>query len=434
MFKNFDIFLKVKMIREYIKNYFKNFNPEILVQAPARINLINPLDAVEGDFWMPAVAVEGTKNPLSAFVYIRKISNWSKIKYFEFKIDKTDNPKIILKEENNLTKNIKKIKKKFESEFKLIYATLYRIFLTNSSLWRKIKNTNIEIGILSTIPRQSGLGGSSSIILAVLFGLVKFFNCINKPFKLSDNDLPLNKDILAEMCTKVEDKDLSITAGYSDRYVIARGGLSFTSYYGKLYHKEITQEPLAIYDRIDEIYDIKNLPIIVCFSGSIHKSGNVHKKLRDLYLNKNPDILKKYKDLAEIAWKSRFSLMRKDWKQLGVFFRKNTKIMNEIMEIAEFEYGIGLANNILIQLIEDHPNVYGVKLTGAGGGGSVFALVDPHSIDKIMSLWKKKLNEIVDDEELFKKLFPNYPSKIRIELKKAQFFQIKINKTGVKKF
>ncbi|MFW9970332.1 MAG: hypothetical protein ACFFDF_09040, partial [Candidatus Odinarchaeota archaeon] len=56
-----------------IKKFLLDLKPDIIVQAPARINLINPLDAVEGDFWMPSVAINGLKNPLSAFLYIKKI-------------------------------------------------------------------------------------------------------------------------------------------------------------------------------------------------------------------------------------------------------------------------------------------------------------------------------------------------------------------------
>ncbi len=420
------------MIVEYIKNYFNKLKPDILVHSPSRINLINPLDAVEADFWMPAVAIEGEDYPLSVFVYIKEIRNRSKIKIFQLDYDNNGNANIKLIEEKILTKSINEVKSQFLGEYKLIYASLYRLYLTNNTLWKKIEKSNFEIGILSTIPRQSGLGGSSSIILALLYGLADYFGFINNTSNLNSTDLPINKDIIAEMCTKIEDKDLNITAGYSDRYVIARGGLSFCSYQGKLYHKEITQEPLAVYDRIDELYDINELPIIVCFSGSTHESGNVHKKLRELYLNKNPEILEKYKELAEIAWKSRFSLMMKDWEQLGIYFKKNTNIMNEIMQIAEFKYGIGLANNILIKLIEEHNDVYAAKLTGAGGGGSVFALVNPKKIINVLNYWKNRLNKLIKNPAFFKQKFPDFPLEIRNKLKKAQFFQIKINKTGVK--
>ncbi len=296
----------------------------------------------------------------------------------------------------------------------------------------KFKNNNFEIGILTTIPRQSGLGGSASIIIAILYGFAKYFGLYKNLTCINKEDFPINRDIIAEMATKVEDDDLKITAGYGDRYVIARGGLSFCSYYGKLHHKELSMEPLAIYDRIDLSYDIKSLPIIICFSGVSHESGSVHEKLRKVYLQKDPKILNCYKKLAEISWKSRFAIMKQDWNLLGKYFRENTAIMNDIMRYVGFIHGIGLANNILINLIEDHPDVYAAKLTGAGGGGSVFALVNPEKIDKVLHDWKYNLNDVIDNKETFLSHFPLHPLEIRQKLKKAQFFRIKIV-SGVKK-
>jgi len=112
-------------------------------------------------------------------------------------------------------------------------------------------------------------------------------------------------------------------------------------------------------------------------------------------------------------------------------FRLNTKIMNLIMQYSGFEYGIGLANNILINIIENHPDVYAVKLTGAGGGGSVFALVKPDKIDIVLKDWQQNLYEVINNDNLFLSLFPNYPIEIRDSLRNAQFFKIKIGE-GVK--
>lgn len=415
-----------------IKSFIESKNPEILVQAPSRINLINPLDAVEGDFWMPSVAVNGIENPLSTFVYVKKINSQSKV--CKYKIIKTYNKyEFELECKENLTKKVIDISDYKNSEFRLFHACISRLFKTYKNYKNAFINQNLEIGIITTIPKQSGLGGSASIIIGILYGLVSFLQLKEKDNNLEKALLPINKDIIAEIATKVEHNDLKITAGYSDRYIISRGGLCFISYVGKLHHRKIGLEPLAVCDRIDELYDIKQLPIIICSSGVIHDSGSVHEKLRKLYLEKDEIVIKGYFDLAEISWKSRFALMKHDWKQLGDYFQKNTEIMNRVMIHAGFKHGIGLANNFLIDLIIGNPYVYAVKLTGAGGGGSVFALVKPKRIDYVFNEWRESLLEVIKDEDDFKKKFPSYPLKLREDLKNAQFFKIAIDVYGVQK-
>ncbi len=367
---------------------------------------------------MPSVAINGINNPLSAFFYIKKIEGRNRLKIYDVK-RLANNYVVCLKHEETLSKSKKEIRIKLNGQNKLIYASIYRFFKVSSYFEKILLKSNIEIGLISTIPKQSGLGGSAAIIIAVLFGFAKYFDLYNNINRLRENEFPINKDIIAEMATKVEDEDLKITAGYGDRYVISRGGLSFCSYYGRLQHKEISQEPLAIYDRIDNIYELNNVPIIICYSGVHHQSGNVHRKLRRIYLEKNPIFLNSYKKLAKIAWKSRFAIMRRDWSALGKYFRENTKIMNYVMKKAGFKHGIGLANNILIRIIEVHLDVYAAKLTGAGGGGSVFALVNPNKIQTILKYWEDKLNEIIKSEDVFTSYFPSYPVEIIKKLKSA---------------
>jgi mevalonate kinase len=418
------------MLNQILK-FINKLNPKIIVQAPSRINLINPLDAVEGDYWMPSVAINGIRNPLSVFVYIKPIKEVSIVKSYSIR-DQFGKLNICVEHEEQISKGISNPEEKLNGKFKLFYASICRFIKTNSLFWEKFKNSNFELGILTTIPPQSGLGGSAAIIVAILYCFAKYFGLYKSHNCMKESDLPINRDIIAEMATKVEDHDLKITAGYGDRYVISRGGLSFCSYLGKLHHKNISQEPLAIYDRIDLVYDIQNLPIIVCFSGVIHDSGSVHEKLRRIYLNNDPFLLKSYRDLSVISWKSRFALMKQDWKLLGDYFKENTVIMNEVMKYVGFTYGIGLSNNILIRLIEGHPDVFSAKLTGAGGGGSVFALVKPDKIEAVLHDWEQNLNEIINNESTFLSLFPEYPLEIRKNLKNTKFFRIKIA-SGVKK-
>ncbi|MFX0076240.1 MAG: hypothetical protein ACFE96_12415 [Candidatus Hermodarchaeota archaeon] len=405
-----------------ILEFINKLKPKIVIQAPSRINLINPLDAVEGDFWMPSVAINGIRNPLSVFVYIKPIKEFSIVKSYSIR-DQFGTLRIRVEHEEKISKSLSIPETKLKGELKLFYASIYRFIKTNSFFWEKFKNSNFELGFLTTIPPQSGLGGSASIIVGIMYCFAKYFGLYKRLSCMKEDDFPINKDIIAEMATKVEDLDLKITAGYGDRYVISRGGLSFCSYIGKLHHKKLSQEPLAVYDRIDLEYNIQNLPIIVCFSGVTHDSGGVHEKLRQAYLNKDPFLLKSYKNLAEISWKSRFALMKQDWRLLGDYFKENTIIMNEVMKRVGFTHGIGLFNNILIKLIEDHPDVFSAKLTGAGGGGSVFALVNPDKIEDVLHDWEQNLNEIIHNDSIFLSRFPDYPLEIRKKLKNTQFFR-----------
>ncbi len=416
---------------QQILNFIKGLNPDIVIQAPARINLINPLDAVEGDFWMPSAAINGLNNPLSVFVYIKRREMFCSIKFYS-NLDDTGKLNICVLKEEKIEKDLNDIMNKFKGDFKLFYASIYRLIKTYSAFREKFKKENFEIGIITTIPLKSGLGGSAAIIIGIMYGLAKYFGLYNNLNCLKTGEYPINRDILAEMATKVEDQDLKITAGYGDRYVIARGGLGFCSYFGKIFHKKISLEPLAIYDRIDLTYKIKSLPIIICFSGVVHESGAVHEKLRRYYLDGDPTIIEGYQSLAEISWKSRFALMKHDWKQLGDYFKENTAIMNNLMRHVGFLHGIGFFNNILIHLIEHNSDVFAAKLTGAGAGGSIFALVKPDRIDTVLLGWKDELNKVITNEEYYLSLFPEYPLEVRDQLKNAQFYKIKIV-PGVKK-
>jgi galactokinase/mevalonate kinase-like predicted kinase len=411
-----------------IKKFVFKLKPNIFIQAPARINLINPLDAVEGDFWMPSVAINGIEDPLSVFVYIKEIHDKSVVKFYDIKTER-NKANITLKTQEELVKNRLFLEEVINDDLKIIYASIYRLSIFNSYFWNKFREKNIEIGIITTIPRQSGLGGSASIIIGLLYGLAEFFHIYNNFSHLKPGEFPINKDVIAEIATKVEDKDLRVTAGYSDRYVISRGGLCFCSYIGKLHHMEFSKEPLAVYDRINDTYNITNLPIIVCYSGIIHESGSIHGKLRESYLMKEPKILRDYEKLSEIAWKSRFAIMKKDWRLLGKYFKENTELMNKVMKNAGFKNGIGLGNNLLINLIQDHPEVYAVKLTGAGGGGSVFALANPNKLDDVLMDWKNKLSNLIYEQEKFASL----PLDIIKGLRNAKFYKIRIDPYGVKK-
>lgn len=101
------------------------------------------------------------------------------------------------------------------------------------------------------------------------------------------------------------------------------------------------------------------------------------------------------------------------------------------MQHCGFQFGIGWANKILIHLLKNNPFVYSVKLSGAGGGGSVFALVDPLKKQEILTEWKQKLTNLLQLPEKIHTEFPDITTEQILELQNAEFFDIRINFHGV---
>ena len=71
---------------------------------------------------------------------------------------------------------------------------------------------------------------------------------------------------------------------------------------------------------------------------------------------------------------------------------ENHRLVDEMMQYCGFTAGAGEANNRMIRAGLD-AGALGAKLTGAGGGGSVFMLTRPGQEREMAGLLGKKLDE-----------------------------------------
>jgi galactokinase len=77
-----------------------------------------------------------------------------------------------------------------------------------------------------------------------------------------------------------------------------------------------------------------------------------------------------------------------DLETFGELMNQNHRLVNEMMAYCCFEDGAGWANNLLIETALS-AGALGAKLTGAGSGGSVFALVRPGQEGRLMERWRQ---------------------------------------------
>ncbi len=236
---------------------------------------------------------------------------------------------------------------------------------------RLVELGGARIATWTDVPRQSGLGGSSLLVLLALAGLRAFYEldpCIHNDY------------VLAELAQRVEAQELGITCGYADRYVPLFGGLAYLDYRGKLHQRAIGEEPFVTYERLDPW--VPDLPLVIASTGVVRDSGDVHGVMRACYLEEyadyerggpKPFMLNVMEQVGATAWRGKMALLRGDWVKFGRLMAENHRLVDEMMVYCGLPGGTGEANNTLIQAALA-AGALGAKLTGAGGGGSVFAL------------------------------------------------------------
>jgi galactokinase/mevalonate kinase-like predicted kinase len=366
--------------------------PHIRLSLPARINILgNPGDGNEGDFATLSAAV-------------RRFAYAEIIEAEDYLLEQRDFPGA------RLSFPPSDIPLPYTGELDLLKGALNRLYSFSAELRQKLPLAPFHLAAWSELPRQSGLGGSSLFVMLTLAALREFYRLD----RLVHHDY-----LLAELAQRVEAEELGITCGYADRYVPLFGGLAYIDYRGKLRQTELFQEPLATYERFPGLEN--RLPLLAATTGLPHDSGDVHARMRPRYLDEHarwqeiggapPPMLRFMSAAWELAWRGKIALLAGDLATFGNLMNDNHRIVNEMMLYCGFTDGAGWANNLLISTALEN-GALGAKLTGAGSGGSVFALVPPAEQVRVLTAWQ----QIAD----------------QYKLEKAEFFPIEIVPFGLR--
>jgi galactokinase/mevalonate kinase-like predicted kinase len=276
----------------------------------------------------------------------------------------------------------------YDGDLDLLKGSINRLYRYSPEFREKLGQRGVRISTWTDVPRQSGLGGSSLFVLLALAGLREFYALDRH----AHNDY-----ILAELTQRVEAKELGITCGFADRYVPLFGGIAYLDYRGKLHHLNIRQEPYVTYERLDQWVD--DLPLVAISTGVVRDSGDVHGRMRPRYLQEYaewygtngaewPQMVRYMSGAWEVAWRGKIALLERDWETFGALMNQNHQLVNDMMTYCGFSDGAGWANNLCIE-VALKSGALGAKLTGAGSGGSVFALTRPGEEGKLMEIWKQ---------------------------------------------
>lgn len=346
---------------------------------PARINILgNPTDANEGDFATISAAVNlfaGAQVEPAEQIELRMIPPPQAGE--EAAVQAAPQFEIYLRQSGPLP---------YTGQLDLLKAAYNRLWAFSPEFREKSAAQGVRLSVWSHVPRQSGLAGSTLFVLLTLSGLRAFYQL--DPRRHNDY-------FLAELAQRAEALELGIACGFADRYVPLFGGLAYLDYRGKLHQRPLLEEPLVTYERLDSWAPA--LPLVAVSTGVQHESGEVHGRMRPRYVAEYddwqrrggppPEIVQLMQGAYRTAWQGKIALLQGDLEAFGALMNENHALVDRMMSLCGFADGAGWANNRMIAAAH-RAGALGAKLTGAGGGGSVFALTRPGQEEQLIQAWQ----------------------------------------------
>ncbi|HVP27561.1 MAG TPA: hypothetical protein VMW35_00195 [Myxococcota bacterium] len=213
----------------------------------------------------------------------------------------------------------------------------------------------------SEIPLQSGLAGSTALVVALLFALARW------------RGAALSLHALAEEARRIEAEGLGVTCGFGDQYMAAFGGLAYLDFRGKAPRDDLARQPYATVEPLAG--HVPALPFVLADTGVRHSSDRVHRPIRERWLAGEREVVSGYERVAELAREGKRVLLAADWPRLGALMDENHAVQRGFG-------GSGESNERLIAAARG-AGALGAKLAGAGQGGTIVALVDEAERGKV---------------------------------------------------
>ena len=230
--------------------------------------------------------------------------------------------------------------------------------------------TGFKVFVRSDVPPGSGLGGSSTLMVAIIKAFAEWMK------------VKLNKYELAALAFHLEREEIGLGGGKQDQYAAAFGGFNMMYFTAD----GVEVKPLKIKDSI-----VKELQerCILCYTGKARESATIiEEQVKDL----KKDVSKEeaYEESKRLAVSIGRALKLKDvdgaaallnlaWEQKKKF---TSKISNATINGL---YKTAMDNGAL-----------GGKVSGAGGGGFMFFICAPGKREKVCRKLVEKGGEIME--------------------------------------
>lgn len=228
-------------------------------------------------------------------------------------------------------------KNKHDEKLKLVHAVLKRL---------KVSNVNLEINTIVDASPGSGLGSSSSIVVALTGAIYRLFGKTYTNYDISD------------MAYKIERIDCGIKGGLQDQYISSFGGFNFIEFR----KSSVIVTPIRIREEI--INEL--LSSLVLVDTTQRRRNDIYDKIIEKQLNTSKEkggAIDNLHIIKELAYKMKDNLLKGNLQMFGEHLHEGWIHKKSIDPHISNKYIDNLYNLSL------EAGATGGKLLGAGGGG-----------------------------------------------------------------
>jgi len=231
---------------------------------------------------------------------------------------------------------------------RLIKATIKRFVDYCSARRLKLHDRNFSIRYETNIPRQVGLAGSSSIIVATLRCLMEFYNI----------EIPL--ELQPSFVLSVETEELGISAGLQDRVILCYEGAVYMDF-DKLVEREAHGIRFYVYERLDPAL---LPPLYIAYHNALSEpTETFHNDIRGRYDCGEALVVNAMQHFAKLTAQGREALLSGDADKLSALINENFDTRRRIYKLPDWQ----------VNMVETARRC-GASAKFAGSGGAIIGI------------------------------------------------------------
>ncbi len=265
----------------------------------------------------------------------------------------------------------------FEGESKN-YLEIDNNLLLHKGVYNKIvkkynggKPLSFKMTTYSDAPAGSGLGSSSTMVVAIIKAYMEWLN------------LPLGEYDIANLAYEIERIDLNLSGGKQDQFSATFGGFNFMEFYSE---NRVIVNPLRLKKWIKNEIESS---LILYYTGTSRESAKIIDEQIKNVKEKSEKSLEGMHELKESAIEMKNAILRGDFKKFAECLKDGW--------ISKKKMSNAISNDFINKTYDFIMNNGGkaAKVSGAGGGGFMMILCDPKERYSLIEKLRKKEGKVM---------------------------------------